>query len=206
MPDSSFRSLPKPVLASMEIALNRVLAGDKRALVRCQALAGRTLAVRLSDLKVGLAFSAERHGMQVRGAPDGVADVSLTGTAGAFGRALFSGKEDLAGSGLRIAGDIGIAQRFAELFSGIDFDPIDAIDARAGPVAAYVLGRGFYSARALWARAARTLPEQVAEYLREESRDAVGGWEHKRWVEAIEALDADVERLAVRIGRLSSAL
>jgi len=200
---SAPRSLPTPVLGAVEITLNRYLAGDSRALERCVALAGRALEVRFSDLGVALTFIGERHGVQVCGPSEVAADVCLTGTSSAFGRILFSGgREGLTGGGLRIEGDVGIAQRFADLFSSVDFDVADIVDARFGPVPAYVVGRGLKTARALFARAARDLPEQAAEYLREETRDVVGGWEHDKFVAEVDTLRADVDRLAARVGRL----
>lgn len=200
---SSMRSLPTSALGTVEIALNRYLAGDTRALKRCSALEARALELRFSDLGLALTFIGERHGVQVCGPREVEADVCLTGTSSAFGRILFSGgREGLTGGGLRIEGDVGIAQSFADLFSDVDFDVADIVDARFGPVPAYMVGRGLKTARALFARAAREVPEQTAEYLREETRDVIGGWEHDKFVAEIDTLRADVDRLAARVGRL----
>ena len=203
---SDYRSLPTPALGAVEISLNRYLGGDARALERCAELAGRALELRLSDLALRLVFVAETHGMQVRAAADEAADVSLTGSSTVFGRILFSGgREGLLGGGLRIEGDVGIAQRFADLFSGVDFDIADIVDARFGPVPAYFVGRGVRAARALLTRAASELPEQTAEYLREESRDAIGAWEHEKFVTEVESLRDDADRLAARVRRLQGS-
>ncbi|GAB3674340.1 hypothetical protein GCM10028792_11060 [Salinisphaera aquimarina] len=200
------RSLPTAALGAIEIALNKYVASDERALARCRDLAGRALEVRFSDLAFRLAFVAEQHGLQVRAAAEGEADVALTGTSAAFGRILFSGGRDgLTGGGLRIEGDIGVAQRFADLFSSVDFDVTDIIDARLGPVPAYFVGKGLRGARSLLSRAMRELPEQAAEYLREETRDVIGAWEHEKFVTAVETLRDDSERLDARMRRLESA-
>jgi ubiquinone biosynthesis protein UbiJ len=205
MTDSSLRSLPTPALGAAEIALNRYLGNDPRALARCEDLAGRSLELRFSDLQLRLVFIAERHGMQLRGASDTEADVCLTGTSTAFGRILFSGgREGITGGGLRIEGDVGVAQRFSDLFASVDFDLADIIDARLGPVPAYFIGQGIKQARALFSRAAREFPEQTAEYLREETRDVIGPWEHEKFVTEIETLRDDAERLAARVTRLDS--
>ncbi|ROO24312.1 hypothetical protein SAOR_15885 [Salinisphaera orenii MK-B5] len=203
---TEYRSLPTPALGAVEIALARYLGSDARALERCAALAGCALELRLSDLGLRLVFVAEDHGMQVCAAPPEAADVTLTGASMVFGRLLFSGgREGLMGAGLRIEGDVGVAQRFADLFSAVDFDITDIVDARFGPVPAYVLGRGLASARALVARAAREVPEQAAEYLREESRDVVGRWEHDVFAGEVETLRDDVDRLGARLRRLRGA-
>jgi len=206
MVETSTRSLPTAALGAIEIALNRYTAADSRALARCEKLAGHTLAVRFSDLGFALVFVAERHGMQVRGPVGEANDVTLTGRSTSFGRILFSGgKEGLTGGGLRIEGDIGVAQQFADLFADVDFDITDIIDARLGPVPAYVVGRGLRMARGLFSRAARELPEQAAEYLREETRDVIGGWEHEQFAGAIETLRDDTERFEARLRRVEQA-
>lgn len=206
MAEPTLRSLPTPALGAAEIALNRYLGQDAAALARCRELAGHSLELRLADLGLRLVFMAEGHGMQLRGAMDtGEADVCLTGASTAFARVLFAGAgEGIAGSGLRIAGDVGLAQRFADLFATVDFDLADIVDARLGPVPAYVVGRGLATAKAFFSRAVRELPEQAAEYLREETRDAIGGWEHEQFVAEVETLRDDAERLAARVRRLEN--
>jgi len=206
MAETLARSLPTPALGAIEIALNRYMAADNRALARCEKLAGHSLAVGFSDLGFSLVFVAERHGMQLRGPESESADVTLTGRSTSFGRILFSGgKEGLTGGGLRIEGDIGVAQQFADLFADVDFDITDIVDARFGPVPAYVVGRGLRAARGLFSRAARELPEQTAEYLREETRDVIGGWEHERMAGAVETLRDDTERFEARLRRVEQS-
>ena len=92
--------------------------------------------------------------------------------------------------------------RFADLFASVDFDLTDFIDARLGPVPAYFIGKGLKQARALFSRAASELPGQTAEYLREETRDVIGAWEHEKFAAEVETLRDDAERLAARLRRL----
>lgn len=198
-----FRSLPTPALGAAEIALNKYIGADSAALERAQALAGRSLTVCFSDFGFAVTFIAEGHGMQVIGLPEGDSDVRLTGRSGSFARVLFAGRgKGIAGAGLRIEGDIGVAQQFADLFSSVDFNVGDLIDARLGAVPAYFVEKGLSTARSFFARVKTELPQQAAEYLREESRDAVGGWEHEHFVHDVTTLRDDVERTAARIRRL----
>ncbi len=206
MVEAITRSLPTPALGAIEIALNRYIAADHRALARCEKLAGHTLAVGFSDLGFSLVFVAERHGMQLRGPVSDAPDVTLIGRSTSFGRILFSGgRQGLTGGGLRIEGDIGIAQQFADLFADVDFDITDIIDARFGPVPAYVVGRGLRAARGLFSRAARELPEQAAEYLREETRDVIGGWEHEQLAGDVETMRDDTGRFEARLRRVEQS-
>ncbi|MDA3919154.1 MAG: SCP2 sterol-binding domain-containing protein [Salinisphaera sp.] len=205
--DTPFRGLPTPALGAAEIALNRYIGQDPRALERAAALAGRSLTVCFSDFRLAVTFIAETHGMQLVGLPEGEPDVRLTGRSTAFGRVFFASRDagrgqSIAGAGLRIEGDIGIAQQFADLFAGVDFNLGDLIDARLGPVPAYFAEQGLKTARSFFGRLRRELPEQAAEYLREESRDVIGGWEHERFADDVATLRDDVERIAARVRRL----
>lgn len=198
-----FRGLSAPARAAAEMALNRYIGADATALARAAALSGASLTLCFSDLGVAVSFIGERHGLQVAGAPDGEPDVRLTGRSTVFARVFFSGgREGLTGGGLRIEGDIGIAQQFADLFSGVDFDPGDLFDQRFGPVVGHFLERGVKNTTGLFSRLRRELPAQTAEYLREETRDVVGNWEHEKLAGEVEAFRDAVERTAARIKRI----
>ncbi|MES1937896.1 ubiquinone biosynthesis accessory factor UbiJ [Salinisphaera hydrothermalis] len=202
-PAGDFRGLPGPARAAAEMALNRYIGADATALERAAALAGRSLTVCFSDLGLAVTFIGERHGLQVGGSPDGDPDVRLTGRSTVFARVFFSGgREGLTGGGLRIEGDIGIAQQFADLFSGVDFNLGDLLDQRFGPVVGHFLEQGAKSAAGLFSRLRRELPAQTAEYLREETRDVVGAWEHEKLAAEVQAFRDEVERTAARIKRL----
>lgn len=198
-----FRSLPSPARAAAEMALNRYIGGDDVSRARAMGLAGRSLTVCFADLKMAVSFIGENHGLQVSGLLEEEPDVRLTGRSTTFGRVFFSGGRDgLMGGGLRIEGDIGIAQQFADLFSGVDFNIGDLVDERFGPVAGYFLERGVKGATGLLSRLRQELPAQTAEYLREESGDAVGQWEYDKLAGEITHFRDAVERAAARVKRL----
>ena len=197
-----FASLPGPARGAAEIALNQYLGADEAALARAAALAGRSLSIGLTDLGLSITFVAETHGVQIVDAPAGEPDVYLAGRSRDFARVFFTaGSESIMGAGLRIEGDIGIAQQFADLFARVDFNIGDLLDARFGPVAGHLLERGFNTASGLFARFRAEFPSQAAEYLREETRDVVGAYEHERLADEVVSLRDDIERAAARIKR-----
>src|SRR5699024_4208127 len=163
----------------------------------------KSLQVDLADLGLTLVYFATDHGLQVMAAPQTPADVRLQGNSTAFARVFFAGAEEgLTGGAFRIEGDVGVAQRFARLFTSVDFDIGDWLDARLGPVPAQAISRGLRGAGAFVRRAADTLSLDTAEYLREETRDVVGAREHAGFADEVDASRARVERLAVRVKRL----
>jgi len=196
--------LPTAAYGALEIALNRYIASDEFAVQRCSALTGKSLQVDFSDLDLTLVFIVTTHGFQVMSAPEARPDVRLEGSSRAFARIfLAGGEEGLTAGGLRIEGDVGIAQQFARLFASVDFDFEDWLDARLGPVPARFLGLGLRSAVTLGRRAADNLSRDTAEYLREETRDIIGGREHAAFADEVDELRTDTEQLAARIRRLA---
>jgi len=196
--------LPTATYGALEIALNRYIASDERALEQCAALAGKSLQIDLTDLGLTLVYFATGHGLQVMAAPETPADVRLQGKSAAFARVFFAGAEEgLTGGAFRIEGDVGVAHRFARLFTTVDFDIGDWLDAHLGPVPAQVMTRGLRGATAIARRAAQTLSLDTAEYLREETRDVVGTREHAAFADEVDSLWADVDQIAARVKRLA---
>ena len=194
--------LPSAALGAAEIALNQYLGADEGALARARALAGRSLSIGLTDLGLAITFVAEGHGVQVVGQPEDEPDVYLAGRSRDFARVFFeAGSDGIMGAGLRIEGDIGIAQQFADLFARVDFDLGDLLDARFGPVAGHLIERGLSQAHGLLSRLRAELPAQAAEYLREETHDVVGTYEQARLHNEVTALADDVERAHARAAR-----
>ena len=195
--------LPSALLGALEIGINQYLAGDSEALKRCAALQGRSLAVHLSDLDLELIFLPHAHGLQLVEELSEPADVRLSASLAVFARTLFAGHESsVLGAGLRIEGDVGLAQGFARMFQHIDLDIEDWLEPRIGELPARFLGQALRGARAFAGRAVSTLSLDTAEYLREETRDLVHREEVAEWTGAVDRLRADADRLSARLRRL----
>lgn len=198
---------PPRLLAAVEIAVNRYLGGDSRALARCRELAGRTLALRVTDWSLAVCVVAVDHGVQIRRWNDDTAfDVALTGPASAFTQfAKRADAEAIGASGLNIEGDIGVAQGFAKLAGNIDFEAADWVDAHFGPLAASVFERGWRATRGLARRINHELPAQLREYLVDEIGAAASQAEVDDFAARVARLRDAVDRLAERAGRGNTA-
>lgn len=196
--------LPGELLAGLEIALARGLAQDPSAREQLARLAGRSLAVHLNGLDIDIGFTATASGLAVSDAPPADADVKLSGGLREFARVLAGG--DAVAGGVRIEGDALLAQSFARILQRAEFDPEDWLAARIGDVPAHLAGRLFREGAALVRRAADTLSLDVAEYLREETRDLVHREDVAEWTRAVDTLRADADRLGARMRRLAGRL
>ncbi len=220
-------SSPTVFLPLLEDLLNRLLRLDPQALHRLGELDGKTVCVRvaLGSGDVQGSTSPARGGKHrtpgARGEPvifymapseaglrllsnHPAPDVTITGNVPLFARLLFG--EDApnpsSASALQISGDIELGQRFQRILRGIEPDWEEQAARLIGDVAAHQLGR---AARALrdWGRyAVRTLGQDVAEYLQEESQTLAKRERVDAFLRDVDTLRADLDRLKKRLERL----
>lgn len=198
--------LPSAVLGALEIGLNEYVAGDTQALARCAELQGRSLTIHLSDWNLEFNLLAHAHGLQVMETLESIADVRLSAPAQVFAKSLFArDNASIIGAGLRIEGDVGLAQQFAAMFEQVDLDIEDWLEPRIGDVPAHLLGRVLRGASGFARRAAQNLSLDAAEYLREETRDLVHRQDIEKFSHGVDTLRTAADRLAARVRRLEQA-
>lgn len=195
--------LPGEVTGAMEIALTRAFAQDARAREELADLAGRSLAIHVRELDLDLVLRPHADGIQVADEPEADPDVRLSGGVRDFARNVF-GSGEMLGGGIRIEGDVGLAQAFARMLQRTDFDFEDWLAERVGDVPAELAGRFARNAWRVFSRAADTLSLDMAEYLREETRDLVHRDEVASFTAEVDRLRAESDRLAARVRRLNS--
>lgn len=194
--------LPGEVTGALEIALSRALTRQPAARDELARLAGRSLVIHVRELDLSLALRPQADALRVDDEAEADPDVRLSGSLRDFARNVF-GSGDTLGGGIRIEGDAGLAQSFARMLQRADFDFEDWLAQQVGDVPAELAGRFARRAWGVLRRAGETLPRDVAEYLREETRDLVHRDEADSFAAEVERLRAQTERLAGRVDRLS---
>ncbi len=192
-------------LEGLEQALNRVLALDPDAMQRLAALHGRQIRVELRGLGIALNFVPGHDGrLQLLGNIEGEPDCTLNGSPIDLMRASDSaeGPAQLFAGHVRIDGDLGTAQRFSEALAGVDIDWEEQLSRLTGDIAAHEIGRGVRAARAEGQRIGRGLRDNLSEYLTEESRLLPHRFEVEDFLDGVDRLRDDVERLAARVALL----
>jgi ubiquinone biosynthesis protein UbiJ len=195
----------QPLLDKLAAVLNRNVAQSNRASALTAQLDGRTLSLVLEGTPLTLCFRVADGRIAIDGGEPGEADASLSGSPLALLSLAGPGAEDrLRGSSIRIAGDAEVAQRFQSLLRQAQPDFEEELSRVVGDVAAHRmagLARGFFD----WGRkAAGSLSGSVAEYLQEEGRDLPARVEVEEFLEAVDRLREDTDRLEARLARLES--
>ena len=199
--------------ATLENVLNRGLPRSPRAQQLCAELSGRRLAVAVAPVQAagGGHFLVESTGVSLKlstvtrealaSAPP---DATITG--GPFSLLALSGPAPeavLQRGDVRIDGDAELAQKFRELALLLRPDPEEELSLVLGDVAAHQVGRFARAAFGWTGKAASTTVRNFAEYLGHERRDLVPRNEAEQFLQGVDTLREDVDRLAARIDLLS---
>jgi len=190
---------------NLEILLNRVLAMDEEACVALAALEGRTLAVDLTDTPCYLVFTITDAGIELNEETPARADVTVTGTPGAFIGFARGGNGGIAGR-VDIVGDVGVAQEIQTILRNLDLDWEESLSDWIGDSLARKAGNLARDTARFLSQSGRTLEMDASEYLRYEKEILPDRSEIEEFSAAVDTLRNDVERLKIRINRLQQAL
>ena len=139
-------------------------------------------------------------------APSDAAPPDATITGGPLSLLALSGSAPeavLQRGDVRIDGDAELAQKFRELALLLRPDLEEELSLVLGDVPAHQLGRFARAALGWTQKAAATTVRNVAEYLGHERRDLVPRSEAEQFLQGVDTLREDVDRLAARIDLLT---
>jgi ubiquinone biosynthesis protein UbiJ len=194
-------------LAGLEQALNAALALDPKTLERLGRLQGRVIAIELTGTGIRLLMQPEQNGLRLMGHYDGAVDTTLRGAPFALLR-MGSGRtgEGLFRGGVEIDGDVELGQQVQRIFERLDIDWEEHLSRLTGDIIAHQIGntvRGLFS----WGeRAGEHLARDSADYLQEETEVLPLQWEVDEFIEAVDTLRSDVDRIEARVKRLQKKL
>jgi len=195
------------LLERLEAILNRNVAGSRRAQALARQLDGRVMSLTVEGTPFAFFFRADGGRLAITARHDDPADASLSGTPiSLLSLAGPRAEGALRSGGVRIEGDAEIAQKFRELLAQAQPDFEEELARVLGDVAARRVAnvaRGFLD----WGRkAAGSFTGSVVEYLQEEGRDLPTQVEVDEFLEGVDRLRDDAERLEARLARLEAGL
>jgi len=199
------------LFTTLESVLNRNIADSSAARAACKRLAGTTLAVHLTSTPqntlLSLFFSCDGERMSIASKSEAPATATLSGTPLAYLGMIGKQPEAAMRSGtVRIEGDAEVAQAFRDLLKAAQPDFEAELARVIGDVAAHQLGKLARGALQFGKKVADTFAQNVSEYLQEESRDVVTRIEADEFVEAVDKLRDDVERVEAKIANLAAKI
>lgn len=199
--------IPDALLAAAEGTINAVLALDPEGAARLGSVQGRVLLVELDGFGTRIYVVPGESGLLLSGAYEAEPDCTVRGSPAALLRmAMAEHREDSVFEGaVQIDGDNRVAQALGEVFQGLDIDWEEQLSKLIGDTLAHRIMR---QARAgeRWARqSGDTLTRDAREWLQEEGRILPTDDEMQAFLDGVDSIRDDVERLAARVERLAGS-
>jgi ubiquinone biosynthesis protein UbiJ len=196
--------LSSTLTALLDSSLNTWLALDEESSQRLEALAGKVICLHITGLEIKLYFFPSIEGIYTLSEYAGTPDVTLIAPPISLMRLSMSknsGKH-LLESDVRIEGSIGLSEKFSHLLSAVDLDWEEWLSHVVGDIVAYQTGESVRRSQAWLHESHHAMKLNTSEYLQEESRILPADAEVAYYLDQVDALRADAERLEARVQRL----
>jgi len=196
-------STPALFSAALESALDLYLKQDPDALKRCAALQDKVIAVNLTGTDFTLYFLPDADGVKVLTYFEGEPDTLLRGTPAGFARLAIESREDALFHGaVEISGNTETGQQFQDILAAVDWDWEEQLSKLTGDTIAHQVGELVRKGRKWLGDSSETLQQDLSEYLQEEARLLPTRTELSDFLDDVDQLRADTDRLAARVERL----
>ena len=194
--------------ATLETAFNAWLALDAQthgnARSRLQALQGKLICLHISNPDVQLYFLPTADQVRVTTRYAAAPDVTIHGSA--LGLMRLSASNDAGKAmlehGIKIDGDMGLGNHFSQILREIDVDWEELLSRAVGDVVAHHLGQVVRNAQGWLGDSSHAMRLNTQEYLQEEARVVPADAEIRQYLDAVDTLRADTDRLEARLKRL----
>jgi len=200
--------IPDALLAVLEQGINACVALDPEGAESFAALAGRMIRIEIKGFGTRVTLIPGLRGLQLFGHYDAAPDCVIRATPLGLARLgmLERKEEPLIAGEVEIEGDVGLAQDFSAALAGLRIDWEEQLARLIGDPFAHRVGEQFREARHWSERSSETLVADVREYLQEERRLLPTRYEIAAFLERVDGLRDDAERLGARIERLRQRL
>ena len=194
------------IAAGVERALATAFRNSGAARADLARLEGKVVKLELVGLPLELYFLAQDAKMTVASDYHGEAQVSVRVPAASLLVTALRRDPEAVPKGMQMNGEAETAQVFSRLLRNADLDWEELLARRIGDVAAHQVGnavRGFMK----WGQdSGARLGQDLADYLRYESRDLPPRHEVQGFVSDVDRLRDDAERFDARLRRAAARL
>ena len=199
---------PNPLLsrlgAALEFAINRAVALDAGTREKIAKLDGRRIGVELKPLELALAITVDRDRLRVGPHWERERHLNLRASPASLLAFAMRGSDDsvLPPGKVDISGDAELARQFEKIMRDFHPDFEEAFAQTFGDIRGVPIARVVSSAFAWTRDSAKSFALDAAEFVRDESRDAVAAAEAEQFFDDVDNLRERSDRLDARIRRL----
>jgi ubiquinone biosynthesis protein UbiJ len=195
-----------------ETLLNYYLRLDPETNNRMSALSGKIIAI---DIFLGplnepaphitLYFLPENQGCQVTTNNPGEPDVMIRGTPLSLMGQLQEGSRGGVMNDIDVAGDLALGKAFQDIVHGVHIDWEEQLAHWLGDLPAHQMGNGLRQLQAWTSHSLQKLAHNSSEYLHYEANHLPTPRALNEFIDAVDKIYTDTERLQARIQRLQRA-
>ncbi len=190
------------ILNKIQSTINHLLQQDEKTLAVIKQSAGKIVKICLSGTEYNFHLQYNDHGFTLMQEFDGKSNVTIKATPKTFLKLLLNHNAP-GTTEMEINGDVGLAQEFQQLMMDLEIDWEEELSQWTGDIAAHQIARVFKSTRNYLKETRHTIEMDISEYLRFEKELVPTTTEINEFVDQIDRLRNDVERLKLRIERIS---
>lgn len=191
------------IATTLETLLNQALRWDQPSLQALNKLSGKIIRIESSGIDISLFI--ENQGVIILSDYDGEVDVHISGApVTLLGILLWQGEATLSNNPeVTISGEMNLAQQLLQLLKRLDIDWEEQLAQRLGDFPAHKLGTLFRQCQTYANTRFDNLQLNISEYLQEETRHLPSRAEMETFLNAVDTLRDDMERLEQRVQRLT---
>lgn len=199
--------IAKP-LSHFERLVNRLLSLDPDLSMKLSELSGKVISMEFINTDMLIYISPLDDRIHLSDEYEGEVNVGIRATPSDMLAYLISSRDNnskFAGS-LEIVGDVGLAQSFQGMVKELDLDWEEQVSHWLGDTAAHKLGRLARHTAKFLLESKRTLQMNMSEYLLFEKQALPVKSEISEFVQSVDELRDDVERMRLRLDKLQRRL
>jgi ubiquinone biosynthesis protein UbiJ len=203
-----YQMLFAALTAALETAFNTWLKLDAdthgNALAKLQALQGKLICLHVTNPDLRLFFMPAGDTVRVTTDYAATPDVTIHGSALALMRlssATDTGRATLE-NGIQIDGDMALGNHFSQILREVDIDWEELLSRAVGDVLAHQMGQAARNTKGWLDSSAHAMRLNTKEYLQEETRILPAEAELKAYLDAVDTVRMDADRLEARVKRL----
>ena len=188
------------ILDSAEKMVNKVLSLDEEILASLAILAGKVFEIDVQNTDIRIFILPSGDGITLASEYEGKADVAIKGRPSALLGMITA--EKVGAGDIEINGNVSLAQQFQSILKNMDVDWEEYLSHFVGDITAHNVGNFLRGVSRYAMATGKTIGMDISEYLRYEKEALLDKLELDEFIQTVDKLRNDVERLQKRVERL----
>ena len=184
-----------------ETCCNKLLHLDPQTIEQLKKFSGKVILIEMPAWKIKLFLLVTDQGIQLLNHYENTADTIIKGSALALLR--ISKSQETQFDDVTIEGDLELGQEIRQIIRSMDIDWEEQLSKITGDVIAQQIGSVTNKMFKWLKQSSNTITDDISEYLQEEARYLPAPTEIEEFIDSVNEIRHDVERLEKRIATLT---